>query len=70
VPGTISPVFDIPGCSEVASGDTVLHMTDIRIPLDDFHIPLDPAMLSRSAREQSVARTRTTNPPRRTRSLA
>ena len=42
MPGTISPVSDIPGCSELASGDTVLPMTDIRIPLDDFPQPRGP----------------------------
>ncbi len=40
MPGTISPVSDIPGCSELASGDTVLYMTDITIPLYDSSQPL------------------------------
>jgi hypothetical protein len=40
MPGTISPVSDIPGCSELASGDTVLHMTDITIQLGDSSWPL------------------------------
>jgi hypothetical protein len=42
MPDTISPVSDIPGCSERASGDTVLHMTEIRIPLYYPSQPLKP----------------------------
>ena len=40
MPGTISPVSDIPGCSELTSGDNVLHKTDFRIPVPDPSRPL------------------------------
>jgi hypothetical protein len=40
MPGTISPVSDIPGCSELASGDTVLHMEELIIPLEPPPRPL------------------------------